>query len=126
MKKQKRIILDTNFLLAISQFNIDIFSELERICDFPYTVNVLDKTIDELNNIIKTPGAKDKAAAKLALAIIEGRIMVIESEGSYVDDILVSLADKDTIIATQDKELKRRIKYPIITIKQKKYLAFGH
>jgi len=123
---EKRIILDTNFLLAIGQFNVDIFSELERICDFPYTVNVLDKTIDELNKIIKTPGKKNKAEAKLALAIIKDRVKVLKSEGSFVDDILVSLADKNTIIATQDKELKKRIKTRIITMKQKKYLAFEH
>jgi len=122
----KRIILDTNFLLAISQFHVDIFSELEKICDFPYTLHILDKTIDELNNIIKTPGKKDKEAAKLALMLIEGRIEVIKGEGNYVDDILVKMADDNTIIATQDKELKKRIKTRIIVIKQKKYLAFEH
>lgn len=123
---KKCIILDTNFLLAISQFNIDIFSELERLCDFPYTVNVLDKTIDELNKIVKNQKGKDKSAAKLALAIVKDRTKVIKTKEGYVDDILVRLADNDTLIATQDRELKKRIKTRIITIKQKKYLAFEH
>lgn len=120
----KRIILDTNFLLAIGQFRIDIFSELERICDFPYSVYVLDKTVDELNKILITPGKKDKSAAKLALEIIKDRIEIIKTGEGYVDDILVKIADNETIIATQDRELKKRIKTRIITIKQKKYLAF--
>ena len=122
----RRIILDTNFLLAVSQFKVDIFSEIERICDFPYTLYMLDKSIDELNKIIRTPKKKDKAAAKLALALIKGRIKILKSKGSFVDDILASIADDNTIIATQDKELKKRIKTRIITVKQKKYLAFEH
>lgn len=122
----KRIILDTNFLLAVSQFKVDIFSEIERICHFPYELYILDKSIDEINRIINTPKKKDKAAAKLALALIKDRIKILKSEGNFVDDILVSIADDNTIIATQDKELKQRIKTKIITIKQKKYLAFEH
>jgi len=119
----KRIILDTNFLLAVGQFHIDIFSEIRRIADFSYKIFVLEQTISEINNIIEKK--KGKPEAKLALALIEDKkINIIREEGRYVDDILVRLADADTIIATQDKELKKRIKSKIITIKQKKYLAF--
>ncbi|MDP2906673.1 MAG: DNA-binding protein [Nanoarchaeota archaeon] len=121
----KRVILDTNFLLAIGQFGIDVFSELERICDFPYKVFVLDKTIGELNKVLTT-GGKDKAAAKLALSLVKEKVEVIKTSDGYVDDILVQLANEDNLVATQDKELKNRIKTRIITIKQKKYLAFGN
>ncbi|MBL7100759.1 MAG: DNA-binding protein [Nanoarchaeota archaeon] len=121
-----KIILDTNFLLAVGQFGVDIFSELERICDFPYEVCVLSQTMEEIDKIIETPGKKGKSAARLALGLVKGRVKLLKAEGSFVDDILVRLADKDTIIATQDKELKKRIKTRIITIKQKKYLAFEH
>ncbi|MDP2908759.1 MAG: hypothetical protein Q8N77_03050 [Nanoarchaeota archaeon] len=120
----KRVILDTNFLLAISQFHIDVFSELKRICNFPFTVCILDKTVDELNSIVSTPGKKDKAAARLVLEIIKGRADIISAGDGYADDLLVRLADKDTVIATQDRELKKRINTLIITIKQKKYLIF--
>lgn len=121
---KKRIILDTNFLLAIGQFNIDIFSELERICDFPYSIYVLDKTVDELNRIAS--GKKDKASAKLVLDIIKDRVKILKTKKGYADDLLVDLAGKDTVIATQDKGLKKRIKTKIITMRQKKYLVFRH
>jgi rRNA-processing protein FCF1 len=64
-----KIILDTNFLMAISQFKIDIFEEIRRISDFKYQICILDKTIDELNNIIRTQKGKNKLAANLALQI---------------------------------------------------------
>ena len=44
----KKIILDTNFLLIPAQFNVDIFSEIERICDFQYQLCIVDKTLSEL------------------------------------------------------------------------------
>lgn len=120
----KRIILDTNFLLAISQFKIDIFSELERICDFPYTVWILDKTVDELNKIIREQKGKNKKAAAFALQIIQDKVKVLKTEEGSVDNILINLADKENLVATQDRELKNKIKTGIIVIKQKKYLAF--
>ena len=49
----KTVLLDTNFLLIPAQFKVDIFSEIDRICTFQYEIAVLDKTIDELNKIIK-------------------------------------------------------------------------
>ncbi|MBM3200586.1 hypothetical protein FJZ53_06625 [Candidatus Woesearchaeota archaeon] len=119
----KRIVLDTNFLLAISQFHVDVFSEIRRICDFPYKLYVIDKTIDELGILAKTPSKKAKQAAKLALSLIGGRVEVLKTGEGYADDILAGMADKDTIIATQDKGLKRKIKSVLITIKQKKYLS---
>ncbi len=121
----KRIILDTNFILAIGQFHIDIFSELQRICNFPYEIFVLDKTLVELEKLINSDSKqRDRFAAKLALDLIKDRVSILKTPNGYVDDLLVKLSDKSTIIATQDKELKKRLKGGLITIKQKKYLIF--
>ncbi|MBW2992085.1 nucleotide-binding protein [Candidatus Woesearchaeota archaeon] len=118
-----KIILDTNFLMAIAQFKIDIFSEIDRIADFKYEICILDKTIDELNNIIETQKGKNKQAAKLALAITKSHpIRQIKTGKGKTDDLLVKLANKQTIIATQDRLLRKRIKTKIIGIRQKKYL----
>jgi len=109
------IILDTNFLLIIPQFKVDIFKELERICDFKYKISILDKTLEELNN---------KKDEKLVKEIIKKKkINIIKTNSDkYVDDILKDIKDKNTIIATNDKELKKQLKTPIIILKQKKYL----
>ena len=108
----KRIILDTNFLLIPFKYKVDIFAEIKRIMDQPYEISILDGTLNELHNI-----KKDKEAAKLALTIIEDKnIKIIKQKSLYmnlnskeaiVDDILVKISDENTIIATQDKLLKK-------------------
>jgi len=121
----KRIILDTNFLLIPAQFNIDIFSEIKRIADFPYQLCVLDKTIDELKKIQKEQRGKHKRAAKLGLDLIKKKkVKIIKTTSKKsVDDLLVQYSKKGAIIATQDLGLKHRLKKPYIILRQKKYLA---
>lgn len=105
-----KIILDTNFLMAISQFKIDIFNELKK---FPYKVYIIDKTIKELKILNNTH-------SKIALKLIKD-IPIIKTKPGKTDNILIELS-KDNIIATQDKELKKRLKAPYLVIRQKKYL----
>ena len=122
---KKIIILDTNFLLIPAQFNVDIFSEIERICDFPYQLCIIDKTLSELDSIIENQRQKYKNSAKLALKLLKSKAVKIikTKKDKYVDDLIFDLAENaDIIIATQDKELKKRLKNPIITLRQKKYL----
>lgn len=118
-----KIILDTNFLLIPSRFKIDIFSEINRICDFSYSLYVLDKTIGELEKIAVKQKGKHKQAAKLALKLIKAkRLKKIRTEAGNVDDILLK---QDAVIATQDKALIRRLKKAkkkVIQLRQKKYL----
>lgn len=123
----KTILLDTNSLMAIAQFKLDLFSQLEKACDFPYQLRILDKTIEELKKIILNQTGKNQQAAKLALEIIKKKkIETIQTKEGKVDDLLVELAQKpQTYVLTQDKELKKRIKAVkgrVITIRQKKRL----
>ena len=126
MPQSKKVVLDTNFLLIPGQFKVDIFSELDRICHGTYTVFILDKTLQELERILQKQRGRQKEAAKLALAIIRAKnINTLPSGKETVDDAIVTLADKDTFVATQDMALKRRLKGKaggIITLRQKKYL----
>ncbi len=123
----KRVILDTNFLLIPAQFKVDIFSEIDRICNFSYELAVLDKTIDELNKIIEEQKGKNRAAARLALKLLKAKkVKIIKTkEKGLVDETILQLMTKEDIIATQDKALKNRIRKKgnkLIILKQKKYL----
>ena len=77
----QKIILDTNVLMAIGQFNVDIFSEIDRICDFRYSLCIIKLQLEELTGIQKSGKGKDSRAAKLALDIIKSKnIEAIETE----------------------------------------------
>lgn len=121
----KTIILDTNILMAIPQFKIDILSELQRICDFPYIVTVLDRTIEELESIRSTQKGKDKLAAAITLQIIKKYNLEITktTEKKPVDDLLIDFSRKGALVATQDMVLKRKLTKPYITMRKKKYLV---
>jgi uncharacterized protein len=116
----KKIILDSNFLMIPFQFNIDIFEEIKRICNFNYELFIIDKTIDELKNL------KEKEA-KLALLLIKTKNLqqIKTNKNKIVDDLILENLTENTIVATQDRGLKDRLKekmVPTIILRQKKHL----
>lgn len=124
----KKIIIDTNFLLIPARFKVDIFSEIKRICNFPFSLLVLDKTIKELDAIIKTQKGQQREAAKLGLQLLKRKDLKIISTKAEksVDSIILELADKNTIVATQDAALKNALKRKgigIITMRAKRHLV---
>ena len=122
----KKIILDTNFLLIPLQFRVDIFTEFERICGFRYGLYAYAKTIDELKNIMQTASGKDRKAAEFGLKLIKLKnITIIKSGQKDVDSLILENLDEDTIVATQDINIKKKLLEKgasVIIIWQKKYL----
>ena len=109
---KKKVLLDTSIMLSPGQFKVDIFEELKKVMNDTYDVYILDKTIDELNDLKIKAKQKDKVAANIALALIAQKgILVMSSSGceGIVDDCLVKLAEEDWFVATVDKGLKYRI-----------------
>ena len=122
----KKIILDTNFLLIPIQFKVDIFSEIDRICDFNYKLFIFEQSIDELKNIIEKQSQKHKKAAEFALKLIKLKnIEIIKSDEQDVDSLILENLDKDIIVATQDINLRKELlkkRASVIMLRQKKYL----
>ena len=140
----KKIIIDTNFLMIPYKFKVDIFSEFERICNFNYKLFIFEQSINELKNIIKKNSGKDKTSAKFALKLIKLKnISTIKSEQWHaservnevnsltrsqvtVDSLILNNLTKDTIIATQDRDLKKELLKKgssVVIMRQKKYLV---
>lgn len=144
----KKILLDTNFLLLPGQFMIDIFTSIEELMNEPYVLVVLDKTMNELEKLGQGK-SKESREAQLALALVMSRratnptlwdklfglvpservkLQIVRAGAGYVDDAIVKLGDKDTIVATQDAVLKQRLrkkKIAVITMKGKKKIDFA-
>ncbi len=124
-----KIIIDTNFLLIPAQFNVDIFSELKRICDFRYEMCIMEGTIAELEKIQKDESQKgsDKRAAKMALSLLKKQeYKIIKSGIEHVDDAILDYCEKhECAVATQDALLKKRLKEQgskIIILRSRKFL----
>src|SRR3989344_2084995 len=111
----KKVIIDTNFLVECIRFKIDLFSEIDRLLIY-HELFILDRALEELSRI------KIKERALLKKFLEKFKIIDTSSYSNLgVDDIITKLSE-DYVIATQDKELKRRLKGQKIIIRQKKYL----
>ncbi len=127
----KKIVLDTNFIMSVAELKIDIFTEMKRIANFNYELCIMDKTLDELKGLTEIGSGRQKQAAKIALQLIKQRkISVMQTKKDRnVDNLIIDVVDKhkkehDYVIATSDKELKRKLKNtPLIIIKQKSHLG---
>lgn len=135
----KEIILDTNFLLLPFTLKIDIFGEIERIMYEPYKIIILKETVKELEKIQKEQKGKHKLNAKAALQLIKAKNLSIldsspqikknrksldesflrkqkdlnrnvNSNDVIADDIILKIVDTNTIVATQDKILQKKLK----------------
>jgi rRNA-processing protein FCF1 len=122
METSYRVVLDTNFIMVPFQFGVDIASELDRTLGFKYELCTTDSVMRELMLLSREKG-RDGRAAKASFELAKN-LTIIPAEGS-ADDALLALASKDTIICTNDKVLKEKIKRkgaPLIYLRQKKYL----
>ncbi len=120
-----RFLLDTNFLMAVGQFKIDIFSELMLFGKPEFFT--LDVVVRELEKLAAGKG-KDKKAARLALTLVEKKgVKVLESGGKDADMEIERVASEEGFtVCTTDKELAERLKSEevlVIGVKQKKKLA---
>ncbi len=116
----KKIYLDTNFLVYCVQNKISIIDELNRICDFKYELYIINKTIDELR---KLKGKYSEPGKVAELLVNKLGIKKVESEKT-VDEALIELNDEDKIVATNDKELIKKLNCKVIIVRQKKHLDF--
>ncbi|CAG0961091.1 MAG: DNA-binding protein [Candidatus Methanoperedens sp.] len=103
---RSKVIIDTNGLMIPGQFGIDIFSELEQLGFFSYIVP--SASVKELERIASEGRSKDRAAAKIALSLLN-RCTIIDKNG-YADNIIIDLAvGMDAAVLTNDTELKKRL-----------------
>ncbi len=120
-KGMKVVLLDTSFLLMAVKYRIDIQEGLRKLLDERFSLAIVDKTLKELEG---------KKLGRVTQEILERmKVGVIATtEAMNVDNLLLSRADAGTIVATQDKRLKERLKkrkIPVIGIRQKSVIRFA-
>lgn len=119
MAMEKKILLDTNFVVAPFQMSVSVFDQLEKL--YPEAdIYTLEDVIQEAKSI--ESGRYGDLVEKL-VEIQDIEVLETEGEGE-VDDLLVDLCD-EFLIATNDKELKNRIKgerRPVMIVRGKDHL----
>jgi len=124
VKKPLKVLLDTNFLMIPSQFNVDIFSELDRLLHVSYELFILKGVRSELQTLSVKGDLKTRRAARIGLAISKD-LPVIDAIGSDADDEITGAAGKDTIVCTNDSALRKRVLSrggKAVLLRQKRYL----
>jgi hypothetical protein len=125
----KKVLLDTNFLIDLGRFGVSI-DEIDRLINEKHELVVLRSVMNELKSIAGGQQEESKFA-KLALMLIDLRsVKIIESE-KRADDAVIEIAsnDKDIIVATNDIELRKKLKdlgVKTICLRSKKHLAIDY
>ena len=122
----KKIILDASILIEAARSKADIFSQIREA--FPKAEMITSNSVMvEVGKISKGKG-KASLAARVALRLTEkNRIKAIKTE-SRGDDSLIELCDSESVLITQDKELRERCaKKGFLSgyLREQRYLIFG-
>ncbi len=127
----KEVIIDTNFLTVPSQFNVDIFSEAERLLDGRLQFVVLAGSLEEVEKKLQqATKVKEKRKFRMARELAT-RCEIVEPDkriaSQPVDDQILEYATSVSgVIATNDRALRQRAirnNIPVIYLRGKKRLS---
>jgi len=114
------------------QEKVNIFDEIKRILDEKYELCVVEKTVEELKKLIEDKKIRvvDRMAAKIGLQLLnKNKIKKLKTEDfRTADSAILSIADKNTIVATRDVKFKRKLKKKnigIISLKGKNLISYS-
>jgi len=103
-----RIVFDTNFLIDLFRFKIDI-EEVKELVGERVEFFVTTSTVNELQKI-SARSSQVSRFAKIALETISSKFEVIKSEGISFDKEVFEILNDSTVVATNDSELRKRLK----------------
>jgi rRNA-processing protein FCF1 len=127
-EEKLKVILDSNFLFIPAQFQLDIFEELANLLNQRFEHIILSSTQQELQGLSESDSLKTRKQALLALRLAEKcRVVPVEKglEETYDDVIVRVAAEWKSPVATNDRELRRRLRImgiPVIFLRQKRRL----
>ncbi len=120
------VAIDTNTLLNIARFRVDVFSEAKKM--FGNVEFVIPRQVMEELEEVSGKGAKLAKEVRIAKQVIgKNKVEIVEIGAKDADEALLKLAGK-AIIATNDKELKdsvRELNGRVLYLRQKKFLELS-
>ncbi|MGQ4833501.1 MAG: PIN domain-containing protein [Candidatus Asgardarchaeia archaeon] len=130
IRKKICIVLDSNFLFVPLSLKIDLIDSLYTIVKRPFEIIILSDSIRELKTKlekIKSPIKKKEILLAIEYAKNFKIVDYDVKENLSVDDKIIEFASKNNcIVATNDKEMRKKLKklgIPMIGVRAKKYLS---
>ena len=119
----KKVLLDASFILTSIRNKVDFLEEIKLL---GLKILIPEQVIKELKNILDSKKKlKFKEEAKIALKLIN-HFKKIDLKFKNVDNGIINFAKEnpEIIIATLDREIKKKVKNPKLIIRNKKKLEF--
>jgi rRNA-processing protein FCF1 len=102
------VLLDSNAVMMLFEFSIDLEDELTRLFG-KFKIMIPKTVINELTYLSEHDKGRKKLIAKPALKLIE-KYDVVDSEG-YGDQAIFNIAKKlNCVVLTNDKKLREKLK----------------
>lgn len=124
MASKNKVAVDTNMLLAIPELKVDFFGQTKRLLAGT-SFFVPQAVVKELNNLAKKSVKKRMQIGLIKDLMKKNNVKSIKTTAEKADNALVELNEKGHIIATNDKELKKRLKINYLFLRQKKFVELG-
>ncbi len=125
LKVKNPVIFDTNFLFTTFEFKIDVIAQIETVISKTHNLYIYEGTLDELEAIEKKKTKNKNFLPLIAKMLVLYNFKIIKSKQSYVDDQILENINDKVIIATNDKELRKKLwekTSRVLYMRQKKYL----
>jgi rRNA-processing protein FCF1 len=103
-----KVLLDTNFLLTTVRHKIYGFEEIKG--KIPVEFYTLSRVIHEIKSLGKRQRKIKNEGVIVEQVLKNNNVKVLDSISEDVDSELVEYAKKGYAIATNDKELRRRVR----------------
>jgi len=123
-----KILLDSNFLMVPTQFNVDIYSELRGLVGGSVELITIPQVLEELRRKASQTG-KSASQARLALELAErhGVRPVETAQSGSVDSLIAWTAIRlGCPVATNDRRLRSRLRalaVPVVYLRERTHLA---
>ncbi|MFH0714404.1 MAG: hypothetical protein V1847_00995 [Candidatus Diapherotrites archaeon] len=119
MEPPCKVALDSNMLMAIAQFHVNIWEEIEGQMG-KVEFGMPEQVREELERLQKSK--KTALAAQIALQQAAEKAKLVKAEGKSADSALQKLAKKGYTIATNDRALRKKIKSKCLVLRHKRLI----
>jgi len=126
MALQNKVAFDTNMLVNIERFKVDIFREAKKMLG-NVEFEIPKQVMQELDRLAEQGQTLRKEVNVAKELIQKNNVKIVEVKAANADEALKKMAS-EAVIATNDKELKDCVKElngQVLFLRQKKFLEMA-